>query len=125
MGKKKYVLIAEDDKNYAKIFFAKFNQEGYDTLVVGNGEEVLKEIVKKMPDIILLDIMMPVKNGFETLKEIRANKKFNKIKIIIISSLGQEADMEKAKALNITDYFIKADSSLAELMEKIKKYLEE
>lgn len=124
MSKKKYVLIAEDDKNYSKIFAAKFSQEGYDTMIVGDGAQALKEIAKRVPDIILLDIMMPIKNGFETLKEIKADKKFKKVKVIVISSLGQEADMEKAKALGAADYFIKADSSLAELMERIRKYLE-
>lgn len=124
MSKKKYVIIAEDDKNYSRIFAAKFAQAGYDVVVVGDGQKALDEIAKRIPDMILLDIIMPVKNGFETLKEIRADKKFDKVKVIVVSSLGQEADMERAKALGATDYFIKADSSLAELMEKIKKYLE-
>jgi DNA-binding response OmpR family regulator len=124
MSKKKYVLIAEDDKNYSKIFAAKFTQAGYEVLVVGDGQQALDEIARRIPDMILLDIMMPVKNGFETLKEIRADKKFDKVKVIVVSSLGQEADMERARGLGATDYFIKADSSLSDLMERINKYLE-
>ena len=121
--KKKYIIVAEDDKFYANIYKLKLTKEGFDVDVVGDGAQAIDLIKKRTPDLLLLDLIMPVKDGFETLKEVRASNQFGKLKIIILSSLGQEEDAKKAKELGADDYFIKTNVTIEEVMNLIKKHL--
>ena len=91
--------------------------------VVGNGEEVLKVARARKPDLMLLDLVMPIKNGFEVLTELQQDKKYKGIPVIVLSNLGQDSDMAKAKALGAVDYFIKSNTSMKEVIEKVKGYL--
>lgn len=118
---KKYIIVAEDDKFYANIYKLKLNKEGYEVAVVGDGAQAIELVNKRVPDLLLLDLIMPVKDGFETLKELRASEKFKLLKILILSSLGQEEDARKAKELGANDYFIKTNVTIEEVMTLIKK----
>lgn len=120
---KKYILVAEDDKFYGKIFKRKFSKEGYDVEVASDGEKTLEKMRDKKPDLLLLDLVMPVKDGFEVLEEMQANDQLKGIKVIVISNLGQEGDVEKAKKLGASDYFIKSNVSIKEVVEIVKKNL--
>lgn len=118
---KKYVIVAEDDEFYANIYKLKLAKEGYDVDLVGDGAQAIELIKKRTPDLLLLDLIMPVKDGFETLKELRASDKHRSLKIIILSSLGQEEDAKKAKELGANDYFVKTNVTIEEVMNLIKK----
>jgi len=83
----------------------------------------LKEVNKKSPDLIVLDLVMPLKDGFETLKELKADDRFKNIPVIVVSNLGQEDDIKKAKTLGAIDYFVKANISLNEMVDIVKKHL--
>lgn len=118
----KFILIAEDDHFYGNIYKVKLTKEGYDVLVVGNGEWVIPAAEKRRPDLILLDLVMPSKDGFETLKEIKSHKALSNVTVVVFSNLGQEVDINKAKSLGATDYFVKTNVSLQEVIDKIKYY---
>lgn len=118
----KYILVAEDDKFYANVYRVKLAKEGYQVMVVGNGEELLTEARKKTPDLILLDLIMPGKDGFETLQELKADPKLKSVKVVIMSNLGQTEDVAKAKGLGADDYMVKTNISVQELMSKISSY---
>jgi CheY-like chemotaxis protein len=120
---KKEVLVVEDDYFYANIYRAKLAREGYGAEVVADGEQALKAVREKKPDLILLDLIMPVKDGFETLKELKADPNFKDIKVVVLSNLGQGEDVQRAKDLGAVDYLIKTNVSLQEVVDKIKKYL--
>lgn len=122
-SKKKFILVAEDDNFYANIYKVKLAKEGFDVQVVGNGEWVLKMIQQKKPDVILLDLVMPVMDGFETLKALKSDPKTESIKVIVLSSLGQDEDIEKAKQLGASDYLIKTNVSIQQVVDKIKSYV--
>ena len=122
----KTILIAEDDKFLSNAYRIKLSKLGYDVAIVSDGEQVMKYLnEKQMPDLLLLDLIMPVKDGFDTLKDIRAIDKFNKLLIIVASNLGQSEDVKKAKEMGAIDYIVKSDLSLQELAEKIHSYLSE
>jgi two-component system, OmpR family, alkaline phosphatase synthesis response regulator PhoP len=116
----KKVLIAEDDKFLASAYRLKLVKEGFEVKVAGDGVEALEMLKAFVPDIIVLDLMMPNKDGFATLKEIKEDEKLNKIPVIIASNLGQAEDVEKAKKLGAVDYIIKAELSISELIKKIE-----
>lgn len=120
---KKIIIIAEDDKFYANIYKVKLSKEGYDVLVVPNGEELLQAARLKKPNLILLDLIMPVKDGFQTLQELKNDKDLKNINVIVMSNLSQPEDVDKAKQLGAIDYYVKSDISVQEMLAKIKRYL--
>lgn len=119
----KFILVAEDDMFYANVYKVKLAHEGYEVQVVGNGDWVMRSIAEKIPDLILLDLVMPVKDGFETLREIRADDRYKNIPVVVLSNLGQEEDIERAKQTGATDYLIKTNISIQQLLETINKYV--
>jgi len=120
---KGYILVAEDDRFYANIYKTKLAKEGYEVVVTGDGVQALKVAREKKPALIILDLIMPVKDGFETLKELKADAVLKSVKVVVLSNLGQEEDIEKAKDLGAADYLVKTNLSITEMMEKIKGYL--
>lgn len=117
------ILVAEDDKFYANIYKVKLTKEGYEVMLAENGEQALKLAREKKPDLILLDLIMPVKDGFETLKELKADSSLRDVKVVVSSVLGQEEDIKKAKDLGADGYLVKTDVSIQEMVDKMKEYL--
>jgi len=115
----KKILVAEDEKPMAKALVLKLNHAGFDAKAVFNGEDAIDELEKEHYDLLLLDMIMPRMDGFSVLKNLQG--KDIKTKIIITSNLGQVEDFEKAKSLGASDYFVKSDTSLSEIVEHIKK----
>ena len=121
--RRKFVLVAEDDIFYANVYKLKLTKEGYDVEVAPNGEWAIRYAQKRKPDLILLDLVMPIKDGFETLRDLKADPNLKDVNVVILSNLGQEEDIEKAKKLGALDYWVKTDISIQELIEQVKKYL--
>lgn len=121
---KKYILVAEDDKFYAGVYRRKLTAEGYEVEVVENGQKAIESVKKRKPDLLLLDLIMPVMDGFSTLGELRKDDDSKDMQIVVMSNLGQDEDIKKAKDLGANDYFVKSNYSLQEIIEKIKNYLQ-
>ncbi|MEK9183975.1 MAG: response regulator [Patescibacteria group bacterium] len=119
----KKVLIIEDDEQVSRIYGIKLKQEGIKTEVAADGEEGLKKIVSEKPDLVLLDLMLPGKDGFWVLEEMNKKPEIKSIPVIVLSNLGQEIDKEKAMKLGAKEYLVKADVSIKEAVERVKKYL--
>ena len=118
-SQKKYILVAEDDRFYAKIYQTKLVKEGYDVSVVPDGEQALQAARQRKPDLILLDLIMPVKDGFETLEELKADKNLADVTVVILSSLGQDEDAKRALSLGAKDYFVKTNVTIYDMIRKI------
>ena len=118
-GKKKLILVAEDDLFYAKIYETKLASEGFDVEVVPNGDEALRHMAARKPDLLLLDLIMPIKDGFQVLESVKNNDKYQDLKVIVLSNLGQEEDIKKAKSYGVNDYLVKADISIQDLIKKV------
>lgn len=121
MPEKPFIIIAEDDKFLASIYKTRLAEEKWDVLVVENGEEALEAVRARRPNVLLLDIIMPVKDGFEVLTEIKKDKALKGIKIIVLTNLGQEEDKRRALEMGARAFVTKAQTSLSEMMEKIKQ----
>ena len=119
------ILLCEDEEFVARSYTRKLELEGYVVHRAHNGQEALDLLENEHIDLILLDIMMPLKTGFEVLTEIRGGKNdtIKKIPVIVASNLGQNSDIEEAKKLGAVDFIIKSNISLKELAEKVKEYL--
>ncbi len=117
------VLIVEDDKFLSELISTKLDKEGYDIALAGDGETGLKQADQFMPDIILLDIMLPGMDGFEVLAKLKTDEKLKEIPVIILSNFGQESKVEKGLQLGAVDYLVKANFTTGEIVEKIKTVL--
>lgn len=117
------ILIAEDDKFLVKVYQTKLAKEGFQVEVANDGEAAMKLAREKKPDLIFCDLMMPIKDGFEVLREIKSDSKLKNIKVIVLSNLSQEEDKKKVLDLGAEEYVVKADVSFAEVIALAKKYL--
>ena len=121
----KTVLIVEDDIYMVRAYVMKLEKEdGVKVESVSNGEEASEFIKKNKPvDLVMLDLMLPKKSGFDVLKEMKENKLWKGVSVVILSNLGQQEDISRGKELGADDYIIKADTNINEVIKKIKKYL--
>ena len=123
---KKYktkVLLVEDEKMLADMYVAKFTKEGLEVLKADNGAKGLELAKQHKPDVILLDIIMPKLDGFAVLKELKKDPNTSDIHVLLLTNLGQEEDVSKGQKLGAEDYFIKANHTPEEIVEKVKYLL--
>lgn len=119
----KKILVAEDDKFLSSAYRFKLAKAGFEVQIAGDGAELLSILETYTPDLILLDLVMPVMDGFTTLENIKANQKYKDIPIIVASNLGQKEDIDRTRELGATDFVVKSDMSLDSLVEKINKII--
>ena len=120
---KVHVLLVEDDVFLSGIYQKKFEMEGYKVSTSDNGEKALVDAKKKMPDIILLDILLPKLDGFAVLEKLQADSTTKNIPVILLTNLGQKDDVEKGLEAGAKDYLIKAHFKPSEVVDKVKKVL--
>jgi DNA-binding response OmpR family regulator len=121
--KKKKILMIEDDRFLRKVYKDKLKREGFEFSEATTGEEGLNKAIFEKPDLILLDLILPRKSGFDLLIELKKNPETEKIPIIVLSNLGQESDIKKGLSLGASDYLVKTEISLSEVVEKIKEQI--
>jgi DNA-binding response OmpR family regulator len=115
----KRILVVDDEPSILLSLEFLMEQEGYDVRTATDGEEALQAVHEKLPDLILLDVMMPKRDGFEVCQTIRANPEWKEIRIIMLTAKGREVDQEKGIALGADDYITKPFATL-ELVEKVR-----
>lgn len=125
----KTILFIEDESALQKTFGEILKQEGYEMISALDGEIGLRlanpPAGGKKPDLILLDLILPKVNGFEVLKKLKAEVETKDIPVIVLTNLEGIGDVDKAIEMGATTYLVKADYSLEEVVEKIKKALGE
>ena len=116
----KFIIIAEDDSVYASVFKNKLTGEGYRVKVVEDGVKLLETLKEEKPDLLILDMIMPMMDGFGVLEAIKKDAKLKGIKVLVATNLGQEEDMKKCISLGAKGYFVKSDVSISEMVDKVK-----
>ncbi len=122
---KKKLLMIEDDSFLRKLYRDRFKKEGFLFTEAISGEEGVNKIYQELPDVVLLNVLLPVKGGFELLREIKDDSKVKDIPVIILTNLGQEEDIEEGKECGATSYLVKANVKFSDVVEKVKEVLEE
>lgn len=120
---KQLILIAEDEAAYAKILKDKLQEDGYEVIIAVNGNEFLEIARTKKSVLVILDLLMPVKNGFQVLSEMKKDRKLKDLKVIVLSNLSQEEEIEKVKKLGVDTYIVKSDETFYNVIKKIKQML--
>lgn len=118
MGKK--ILLADDEQFITIAYRDGLQRAGYTVVVARDGDEALTLAKKEMPDIVLLDLIMPKMNGFEALKELKSDPKLAKIPVVILSNLNQDTDEKETRQMGAVDFYVKSDLSLEDLVKNIR-----
>ena len=113
----KKILVADDDPALRKVLVEKFNKSGWEAVGAADGEETLAHIKETRFDIILLDLRMPKKTGFEVLEAVKADSNLAHPVVLVLSASGEDDDIKRALALGATDYFVKVDDSLEKILK--------
>lgn len=126
----KTILIVEDEPSFVMTLQDNLVAEGYTVDLAKNGDEAMEHITKMRPNLILLDLLMPKKDGFYVLEQVKKNPELKQIPIIVLSNLGGDMSVLgattdfSAVAMYADDYLIKSQSSIDEIIAMIKDYME-
>ncbi len=120
----KRILIADDEPNIVVSLEFLMQSSGYQVQTAANGDEALRQITEFSPDLILLDIMLPQKNGFEVCQKIRENPAWNGIKVVMLTAKGRESEVTKGLALG-ADAYITKPFATRELLASVRRLLGE
>ena len=116
------ILVCEDDLFGSKVYKLKLEKQGFEVIILPNGLEVLAKAIEIKPDIIVLDILMPQKDGFEALKELKENAHTKDIPVLILSALQMDKDIQKGKELGASDYLPKTNVTMEQVIAKIVQF---
>ena len=119
----KRILLVEDDDALANVYLIRLQAEGFDVRRVANGEDALATALKYHPDLVLLDVMMPRVSGFDVLDILRNTPETSNVKVTMLTALGQESDMERARALGVNEYLVKSQVVIADVVDRIREQL--
>ena len=117
------IIFIEDESALQRAATQVLSEEGYEVLSALDGEIGLRRAQEDLPDLILLDLILPKKDGFEVLKELKSDERTQKIPVIILSNLEGSADVFRAMELGATTYLVKTNYRLEEVVEKVKGLL--
>lgn len=118
-----HILIAEDNIDLSAIYEAKLLAEGYSVATAGDGKEAFDRIRERMPDLILLDIIMPRMDGLEFLKKAAKDKGLASVPILVMTNLGQDEDREQCEKLGAKKFLVKTEMSIDDLAREVKAAL--
>jgi len=121
MQKMKIVLV-EDDEILSRVLTEELRDAGFEVVQAFDGEEGVAKVSSEKPDVVLLDILMPKKDGFETLKELKSSPVTETIPVIVLTMLGRDEDIKKGLLLGAADYIVKSQHAVAEICDKVKEF---
>lgn len=125
MPVKKKIAIIEDEPTIVEMYKTKFEKEGYEVQTAGDGNEGLKLIESANPDMVLLDLMMPNKTGIEMLEELRGKPGGNKVKVMVLTNVGDDATTSQVYRLAPIDYIVKSEMTPQQVYERVHSILDE
>ncbi len=118
------LMIVEDEQDLRDIYSLKFTNEGFQVITASNGAEALQLLEQgELPDVMLLDVVMPVMDGIELLSRIKSHETFKTIPVFILSNLGQDSNIEEGLRHDAAKYLIKANYTPQEVVDKVREYL--
>ena len=123
-GPTQRILLVEDDRFLRKAAEATLRRHGYAVRTAADGEEALQRVQEEIPDLVLLDLIMPKLQGFEVLRLLKQDPTTREIPVVVLSNLGQESDVQQALQGGAIAYLIKANLSLQELVAHVQKILQ-
>jgi len=123
MAKQYTILLVEDEPEIARIFSMILKEAGFKVIITDSGKTTLEAVSKNIPDLVLLDLVIPDMDGYQVLKKIKSNQKLKAVPVYVFSNLTQDHEAERAKKIGANDYLIKSDYTPKQLVIKVKSIL--
>ena len=123
MAPKKKIIWVEDDSFLSGLVAMKLEHGDFGITLANSSDEMMRELEKEMPAVIVLDLMLPGQDGFEVLKTLKADDRYKMIPVVVVTNLSQESDIQKAKELGAAKFLIKAHSTIDEILKEIETML--
>ena len=120
-----HLVVIEDDKFLRDLIVRKLTKEGFVVTEAPDGEAGLKAMREHLPQLVLLDILLPGMSGFDVLEAVHKDEKISSIPVVVLSNLGQQEDIERAHSLGAKDFLIKAKHTPGEIVTRVKEILHE
>ncbi len=117
------IVIIEDEEALKSVLVEKFEKLNFEVKSAKDGEEAMPVIRNANPDIILLDIILPKRSGFDVLEELKKDPGLKHIPVIVLSNLGEDENLKKALAMGADDYLVKTQHPINEVVDKVNKHL--
>ncbi len=117
------ILIAEDESALSGVLKSKLARHGFVVETAADGVEALEKIRRIKPQLVLLDLIMPNKNGFQVLEEVKADPEIKDVKVVVFSNLNQDEDRERAKKMGALDFLVKSDLGINEVVGRVNGFL--
>ncbi len=124
MSKKMKVMVVEDNNVLADALMIVLKDKGYELSLATDGEEAEKKILQELPDLVLLDLLLPKKSGLEVLRAMRKNPQTKNISVVILTNFEQDTSVSDAKKLKVKDYIVKSNMSISDFPRMVEKYLQ-
>jgi CheY-like chemotaxis protein len=121
----KDILLAEDDRFLRRACETKLRQRGFNVRVAVDGDETLALVRERIPDLLLLDLLMPKRDGLSVLEALRADETTRGIPVVILSNSSKDFEMRTASTLGAVDYWIKSNLSLQEICDRVERLMGE
>ncbi|MDP2930201.1 MAG: response regulator [bacterium] len=121
----KNILLVEDDPFLIDIYTTKFKESGFPIEVASDGGQAIARIKEKVPDLVLLDIVLPKYDGWEILRTLQEENIIKNTKVVVLSNLGQKSDIDRAMSLGAVRYLIKAHYTPSEIVSEVMELFEE
>ena len=121
--KKQKVLLVEDEQMIVDMYKLRLEEEGFEVFNTDKGSAALEYVEKEKPAIILLDVILPEVDGFSILQTLKENTKTKDIPVLMLTNLGQESDQQKGDDLGAAGYFVKANHTPVEVIQKVKELI--
>jgi len=118
------LVIVEDEEILQSVLKEKFELAGFEVFIAADGEAAIPLIQEVNPKIVILDLLLPKKDGFTILTELKTNSSLKNIPVVVLSNLGQDEEIKRALTLGALDYFVKTQHPIKEVVEKIKALAE-
>lgn len=118
------LVLVEDEEILQGVLKEKFEEAGFKMSIAADGEAAISLIRKINPKIVILDLLLPKKDGFAVLQELKASSELKNIPVVVLSNLGQDEEIKRALSLGAIDYFVKTQHPIKEVIEKIRAYAE-
>jgi len=119
----KKILLVEDDPFLIEIYSTKLKEAGFQVDTAEDGDTALRKVKENLPELMLLDVVLPNFNGWEILRKIKEDKEIKSVKVVILSNLGEKEEIEKGINLGATKYLVKAHYTPSEVITEVKKIL--
>ncbi len=115
----KKILFVEDDKFLVRVLGSMFQKEGYETIFLENGSDALQIAKSDKPDLIVMDLIMPEKDGFTTISDLKSDAETKNIPIVVLSVLETPSDIEKVSGYGVVKYLAKSKYSFRQMVDEI------